>query len=265
MEEYIKYLQQELNARSNKENYILKCDEDAVKNYNENLCCKCKKNKQKYKDDYEYHCNVLPQPFFGNIINPEILIIANNPSYAKYDDEYDTKLFLSKNELNEYIEILKRVNFFDTFNDDNRYFYNTWNWWHRKVTGNLAINSKDKKGKVGIINLCGYHSKYFNEEHYKNFPSFNEEILDNLIKIGEKKNKKFVIIFVWKGTQEILEKKYKKELNNIPHLYLTKGNSFGNTNTLEQIIKDKSVRDKYKETLELKAIKKLTYFFNSNN
>ena len=212
-----------------------------------------------YNTDFELHDNVLPHPYFGDIDKDiDILFIANNPSYAIDDDEYDTKLILKKNKFEEYADIIKNVNFFDSYNTNNLFFYNAWHWWHSRVIGNLDIPI-DNSMNIAIVNLCGYHSRRFHVEHYKTFPSFNDKDFHDIIV------KSKIIIFVWKRTFEIINKneKFADIIKNKDYLWLTKGNHYGKTNTLEIILEDNETKNKYTETHESNAIKDLDKIFKT--
>lgn len=143
------------------------------------------------------------------------------------------------------------MNFLEYNNEDNIYFYNTWNWWHKKVFGNILFK-ENKSVKMGIINLCGYHSKRFLNEQYT-IPEIND--------FGKIIHQASVIVFVWKSTYDIISKKYPTELENKPFIILTKGNQFGKTNTLEQILSDESISARYNEKDEKNAINELKEYF----
>lgn len=74
----------------NTKSYYFENDKDYLSKYEDRVV------KLNEKEDFAYHLDVLPQPFFGEIEAPKILIIANNPSYVKWDDEFDRDLYLRK-------------------------------------------------------------------------------------------------------------------------------------------------------------------------
>lgn len=126
----------------------------------------------KNKDKYKYHLEVLPHPNFGNVKEAKILFLAINPSYDKFEDEYDTLMYTKthenidlQNENDEFYKTLKNVNFLEEFDKtENLYFFNAWHWWNKKVIG-YEVEAK-KPEKFAFVNLCGYHSKSFNDKYY---------------------------------------------------------------------------------------------------
>ncbi|MCR5787301.1 MAG: hypothetical protein K6G28_06340 [Acholeplasmatales bacterium] len=182
-------------------------------------------------EKYKLHLNVLPHPYFGNIVNPDILIIAKNPSYAENEDEQDTYLYLKNhsNALDNYFEELSKVDFFESWSKkENQSFFNAWNWWNKKVIQGVKL--KDESKTIGIINLCGYHSRYFTKKHYENFPFKTEEELVELI------NNAKLVIFVWEGA---LLSKIKEKMKNTNYIILNqcKNGKYGtNINSLKKIV-----------------------------
>ena len=72
-----------VNKMKSEKEYILSCDEENLKEYNERV------KKLDDGDDYVYHFDVLPQPYFGDVNNAKILLLAKNPSYSEYEDPVD--------------------------------------------------------------------------------------------------------------------------------------------------------------------------------
>ena len=180
-----------------------------------------KVSKITYKENYLYHLDVLPQPFFGDVSNADVLILAKNPSYAMYEDEFDTLMYeeycdeqnnrIDLNDCNnKYYETLKQVDFFKGFNDKiNRLFFNTWKWWNTNVIGDGV--KKKTNVNVAVVNYCPYHSKEYYDVKYNSFKPSNEII--NQIKANI--DKKLIIVvwgdYLWK---EIIGKKEVIILNN---------------------------------------------------
>ncbi len=227
---------------SDNKSVIFKFESDLNKNFS------FTKNK-----NYIFHLNVLPQPFFGEINDPDILIIAKNPSYAKNEDEQDTYLYL-KNHINLdcYYENLKEVNFFKNWSaGENLSFINTWNWWNKRVIGGAHL--KNSETKIGIINLCAYHSKYFLNDHYEYLPFLSVNEIVEIIKKA-----KFVI-FVWNGAfldsfKNVIVKDRYVVLNryidcNFNYKYGT------NLNSIKSVISNK------KELYEKSIVSKLNEYF----
>lgn len=160
-----------------------------------------------------FNTNLLPHPFFGDIENSDILILAKNPSYAPVEDEIDTYLYLSKRKIDEFAKDLTKVDFTKKIEFDNVFskinsnkiddeninylFINTWKWWQDNVF--RGIEFKDNK-KVSIVNLCGYHSKSYSP-YKSNLESQNKskEYLQGIIKSFNNDNK--LVIIVW-GKEE---------------------------------------------------------------
>ncbi len=162
------------------------------------------------KELYEFHYDVLPQPFFGDYENADILFLAKNPSYAEYEDEYDTYSFLEyfkniynrdfvwNNDYEDYETLLKKVDFFEGFEQaTNNIFFNTWKWWNLNVIGHNVKVKQNKK--VGIINLCPYHSKNYlsyadTKDYEKNWlesQKSNQETIKKAVESAQ------LIIVVW--------------------------------------------------------------------
>ena len=228
------YLKQPENYR-----FWLKSD-DVIKNY------------KQFKKKYELHLNVLPHPFFGEIDNPDILFLAGNPSYADYyEDELDTYLYLrnNNNNLDNYVDNLKKANFFKEWNcKENISFISSWKWWNSRILGKVKLR-KGSNPKIGFINLCGYQSKSYSEKHFKTYGV--EEVFNAI-------EKATVIVVVWKCAFESGE--IKDEIKNKPHLVLTEGNIGANVNSLEKIIKGQCEK-KYLDEREKDAISILKVYF----
>lgn len=127
-------------------------------------------DKEKLSLSYFYQTHVMPQPFFGNIENPEIVVLAKNPTYNP------------KYEIKESDEFRKKIS---KGNNDKENIHNLWfelssldfeqrctqKWWYETFEGFFNKDNhnefKNILKHVGIFNLCGYHSKTYN-----NFPSY---------------------------------------------------------------------------------------------
>ena len=179
-----------------KKEYILENDKVQMEEYQDKV------NNITYKENYLYHLDVLPQPFFGDVSNADVLILAKNPSYAMYEDEYDTwtyekyiteqKSEINLNDFNDnYYKILKNVDFFKKFdNKFNSLFFNTWKWWNKNVIGEGVKPKSDTK--VAFVNYCQYHSKEYYNVNYNSFQP-SDEIIKQLKNNLDKK----LIIIVW--------------------------------------------------------------------
>lgn len=112
---------------------------------------------------YYFRTHILPQPFFGNIDNPEIVILALNPKYSPIDSENECKAVLEKKEINgDFNEYIKHID--EVFNVEKGH---TLEWWSKVFNGLISKNDVNEKtigtilSKVAIINFCGYHSSSF--------------------------------------------------------------------------------------------------------
>ena len=173
-------------------------------------------SKDKDKDKWIYHYDVLPHAFFGDISKANILFLAKNPSYAKYDDEYDDWLYLENfatkhpnEEFNleiykkEYEDDLKKVSFFEDFKKNyNKCFYTTWKWWNSKVIN--GAKCKIDSDKVAFVNISGYQSmkykahKYTEEVHQNNWFGSSMEKSELINKMNDPN---VCVIVVW-GKEE---------------------------------------------------------------
>ena len=210
-DKYIKFLEDNIDVENNidvedninKKEFCFKCDKGTLTSYGD--------TKSGKDEDYKYHLEVLPQPYFGNIIKPKVLILGKNPSYedGTHNKEYfnnndntDTIAFNKSNKtLKDYIYNLKNVDFFKPENDDNKYFVNcAWHWWYKKVFGENN-NFDNFNDNVGIINLCPYHSKRYNEIKANQFTERENALRTQIKSILSDRCELIIIVWgynVWK-------------------------------------------------------------------
>ena len=250
-----------------KKNGIIKCDnidlDDYVKktdnyefllNKNDNIEAY---NNGKDNDIKIYNC-VLPHPYFGkkckgNIEKEKIVFLAKNPAYEDFKDKQDTYQYLKNHggDISKYLSDLENVNFFKPwYKDENVSFINTWNWWNKKVFGNVELKD-DFIENVSFVNVCGYQSKYFDKSHYSNFK--NDE-LNNILD-----NADFIFV-VWGGVKRIND--INNKLNDGNHIVMNlnnnengKGRYVVNINSLETILKAKQYFDKKEKEESVKVTK----------
>lgn len=202
------------------------------------------------------HDCVLPHPYFGKIDKEnkkKIVFLAKNPAYEDYKDKQDTYQYLKNHtgHFNEYLEDIKKVNFLKPwYEGENISFINTWNWWNKKVFGNVKIND-DYIDDVIFVNLCGYQSKYFDESHYGQFP--NEKLM------GILSDADFVFV-VWGGVKKI--NAINNQLDKDKHMVLNlnsieNGNEkyIVNINSLETLLNTKNYFDKLEKVKVMKEEK----------
>ena len=124
--------------------YIAECDRGVLK---DNL-----------KMSFFYRTHLFPLPFIGNVQEPDVLILALNPSYDPIHDEED----ISGKEVYKYLNQLYEVNFFVDQEKSISILGNfTFNWWKKNVFNDLSLRSNSTK--IGLFNLCGYHSRGYEE------------------------------------------------------------------------------------------------------
>lgn len=150
--------------------YVFEKDNEGLDEYEE-----------KYGDneDFKFHYNVLPHPYFGNIEKATVIFLAKNPSYSKYEDEYDTWKFFEDTKYDkdkildegnsQYDDYLEKTYLFKGFAEgNNKSFFNSWKWWNKKVIGEVTCNDGTNAKDIAFVNLCGYQSKEFVEFNYVN-------------------------------------------------------------------------------------------------
>jgi len=141
---------------------------------------------------YFYPTHVLPHPWWGNIHNPRVLVLALNPSYAPLRDEMDEYLpcvreewengIINVSDKTNMIKILDHQTYnqkwWDSETDDEQSKEITWaaKWWHKVFNGDennkpLIELFDGKKAdifyqNIVAFNLLGYHSR-----EYKDLPN----------------------------------------------------------------------------------------------
>lgn len=126
-------------------------DEKSLKSYVVN------NEKKQLKLSHFYRTHLFPQPWWGNIKDPSVIILALNPSYSPIEDDI------------EHHQLLKNGFTFDNLRRDEGFngnwldvmkdYNSTFNWW-RATLGDLLTytNTENFNNNVGIFNLCGYRS-----------------------------------------------------------------------------------------------------------
>jgi hypothetical protein len=115
-------------------------------------------------EEYNYHLEILPEPFWGNVLNSEIAILTLNPGYVKQKntDEYEG---LSENEKIEFVKdqcksmSLQSSEFIPT--NSNRNSISDYYW--DKKTKELRSKYKDANSKIALIQYIGYTSYKFKD------------------------------------------------------------------------------------------------------
>ena len=125
------------------------------------------KNEEKLALSYYYQTHVLPQPYFWNIDDPKIVVLAKNPTYdIKYEKkETDKLLEIYKEYKEDEANIIYDNGYnllFEQYDKKTEKVLCTKKWWS-STFGDLATTYglENIKKKTGIFNLCGYHSKSY--------------------------------------------------------------------------------------------------------
>ena len=146
---------------------------------------------EKRNNDSKINLDCIPTPFLGKIENPDVIVLALNPSYDKLQDEMD-KQFLDYKKINDFYEFLTKIDVF-SINDEAKRFPFTVAWW-RSIFDGIDINGK----KIGMFNLMCYHSKHYPTTSKKKLKSQEcvIEYINNLLK----EKPELPVIFVWGKT-----------------------------------------------------------------
>lgn len=130
--------------------------------------------KSNLKLSYFFQTHLLPQPFWGNIINPRIVVLGLNPSYDPVNDEQDELILkngLDRN-LNDYNFKFNWFDYKKTINNDVTSGFKFWSQTLGELhhgNDNLYCDEKRIFDKVGFFNLYGYHKSPFKEIQQKCF------------------------------------------------------------------------------------------------
>ena len=193
---------------------ILSCDKDRVfeiiKVFPEGLFDK------KNSIDNNDIVTLTPQPWFGNINNPDIVILGRNPAFlcnAKRNDIKDNEII--KKQLKNNLKFKNRDVSINSINwildttqiSEVQLFW----WWQNKFFGqeNIDIISK-YSDKIGIFNLYSYYSHNSDILNDSNFQIESSlKLLDNF---KDKLKNAQIVIFLWGGSISQFENKL--ELGN---------------------------------------------------
>jgi hypothetical protein len=203
------------------EEKVLDCDRECVISANE-LC-------SDHQNDYYYHTNILPEPFYGSPDAPVYLLLAN-PGFSDEDKEYhDSEKFkgiISRNlnhEKSEYPFYFLNPELKDSPGGE---------WWLKRVR-ELILNTSLEQVARGIftVELMPYHSKKFKllpESISKNglFPSSDYSI--HLVNEAMRANKHIIVMRsskLWeKAVPELKTYNRRYQLNSPQAVYLTSKN-----------------------------------------
>lgn len=113
---------------------------------------------------YKYHLEILPEPFWGNVLDAEIAILTLNPGYIK-EKNHDVFEKLSEDEKIKFIKdqcdsmSLKSSEFIPKDNNRN----NISDFYLDKKTEKLRTEFKDSNSKIALIQYIGYTSYKFKD------------------------------------------------------------------------------------------------------
>lgn len=159
-------------------------NDDIVKKFVNNKAKKEKLSRINPRDDVV----LVPQLFWGDFDNPDIVILGKNPSYSE-DDEKDNSnyqtflkenLEFSKHKNNE--EFTKHKNNkimnFLSFNSEKEENFHAIEWWKKSFAGTNDFSNK----KVAVFNLYGYYAKESSDVLFNKDMAYKTHIyLDNHI------------------------------------------------------------------------------------
>ena len=116
-----------------------------------------------------FRFDFIPQPFWGNILTPKVIILTLNPGYYSERDYQTNELYKQ-----EFIDNLSQRPSLNWFNLKDTKDYR---WWHNAIKDLLDenITEKDIYEKVGFFEFIGYHSKSFPSKLYNSYIDLNIE------------------------------------------------------------------------------------------
>lgn len=115
-------------------------------------------NKSSGRFNFEFQ--FLPQPWWGNIRKPEVIILALNPGVDN-TEEYDEKNFKE-----EIIRNLLGEHTLNWMTEDDSSAHRWWKMTFKDLIEKGDIAPEEIYKKVGIFELVGYHSESFRSDDY---------------------------------------------------------------------------------------------------
>jgi hypothetical protein len=113
--------------------------------------------------------SVPPQPFWGNIINPSVIVLFNNPNIIEVDDEYQKGLL-------DNIQGKERFDFLEMRNQQYRWENGDAKYWQKRFKDirdavNASCNGpQNYNDYIGEFEFHGYNTKTFSGFSKKHFP-----------------------------------------------------------------------------------------------
>lgn len=185
-----------------------------------------------------FNFDFIPQPYWGNIINPKVIILTLNPGYYSKDDYLFNKKHeaLFKNNLTQ----MPSLNWLEMEDSKDR------DWWINTIKDFLddSITTHDIYEKVGFFEFIGYHSKSFPSKKYQSYLELNknefgieagilptQKLMFNHIEnlLNQDEGKRPLVAIIWgqkfwlQGIEKLSDIDYIDTISTTSHL-LSKGN-----------------------------------------
>lgn len=155
---------------------------------------------------YFFQTHLMPQPWWGNIEDPDIIFLALNPSYDPVIDDEDELAIesdLKENLVSKSFNWFQHKEIIDSGNKKRK--TSGYQWW-KATLGDLYkqddLNTEMKiYHKIGFFQLCGYHSKsYFKLTRKcllgkKNLLPTQETIVEYINELIKKRDRYIVLIW----------------------------------------------------------------------
>ena len=153
-----------------------------------------------------FNFDFIPQPFWGNIKNPKVIVLTLNPGYYSKED-YET----NERYKQDFINNLKQTPSLNWFNLEKGKDYK---WWFNTIKDLLDenITIENIASKIGFFEFSGYHSKSFKSKAYNTIKEINkhefgiesgilptQNMMFDLIEalINQDSNKKPLVAIIW--------------------------------------------------------------------
>lgn len=119
--------------------------------------------------DIKFNFNLKPFPWWGNITNPKIIVLALNPKYEKDEkDKHEQNKHKENHSFEKNLANNPTIDWLD-FKEKEELTVSQ-KWWKRTFDDIIEILNKKNKSKdliykkIGIFELYGYYSKSFSDK-----------------------------------------------------------------------------------------------------
>lgn len=126
---------------------------------------------QKTDDLTDFRFDFLPQPWWGNIENPCVIVLALNPGIDETEKE-DEEKYKDKILLN-----LKGKDTINWMSEGKSSGHKWWNNTFKEIIQKGSIDQDNIYKKVGVFELIAYHSEKFNSGGYETLEKMLEKKL----------------------------------------------------------------------------------------